>query len=183
MIATLKDVVQRLVDLGIDYMVTGSFAMSVYATARTTMDIDVILVITGSDAERFERKFIGDYYVSAASIRRADENQSMFNILSNLNGVKVDCIVRKGNSFEVEKFRRRKRSKIGDLEFWVIGKEDLILSKLDWAKNSLSELQFRDVRNLCESGVDVDFLSVKIDQLGLNETWKEFERWKIQAAK
>ena len=40
MLVTLKDVAERLNDLGIEYMVTGSFAMSAYATARTTLDID-----------------------------------------------------------------------------------------------------------------------------------------------
>ena len=55
MVATLKDVTKRLGELGIEYMVTGSFAMSSYTTARTTLDIDVILEIAGPDAQRFER--------------------------------------------------------------------------------------------------------------------------------
>jgi len=50
MLATLKDVAERLDDLGIEYMVTGSFAMSSYATARTTMDIDIVLEINSADA-------------------------------------------------------------------------------------------------------------------------------------
>ena len=50
MIDTLKDFASRLDDLGIGYMVTGSFALSAYATARTTMDIDVIIEIGPGDA-------------------------------------------------------------------------------------------------------------------------------------
>ena len=71
MLTTLKDVVLRLSDLDIQYMITGSVAMSAYATARTTMDIDVIIEIGRSDADRFERRFRNDYYVDAVSIRRA----------------------------------------------------------------------------------------------------------------
>jgi hypothetical protein len=42
---TLNDVVVRLNDLGVEYMVTGSVAMSSYVPARATMDIDVIIEI------------------------------------------------------------------------------------------------------------------------------------------
>jgi len=45
MIEALKDFVSRVDALGISYMVTGSLAMSVYITARTTMDIDVVIEI------------------------------------------------------------------------------------------------------------------------------------------
>jgi hypothetical protein len=183
MLVTLKDVIARLGDLGIEYMVTGSFAMSAYATARTTMDIDVILEISSSDADRFEKKFAGDYYVDAISIRRASERQSMFNILSNVTGIKVDCIIRKKNEFEAGKFARRRPAKIEGIEFWVIGKEDLILSKLSWAKDSHSEIQFRDVRNLLEGGVDQGFIEDMLERQGLDEVWRAYTEWKIRAAK
>jgi hypothetical protein len=183
MVATLRDVVERLDQLDINYMVTGSFAMSVYITARTTMDIDIVLEIGSADADRFEKKFLNDYYVDAASIIRADEMRSMFNIISNHTGVKVDCIVKKPDRFERDKFERRWRSKIGGREFWVIAKEDLILSKLNWAKDSHSELQFRDIRGLLESGADQELLLDSIGRMDLSEAWNAFEKWKIQAEK
>jgi hypothetical protein len=181
MVATLKDVTLRLSDLGIEYMVTGSFAMSVYTTARTTMDIDVILEISDSDAERFERRFVGDYYVDASSIRRAKYHGSMFNIINNDTLVKIDCIIKKQTSFEAEKFKRRKRSKTGGVEFWVISKEDLIVSKLEWAKGTHSEIQFRDIRNLIETGANESFIRNAIVELGLEDAWDAFKKWKTQA--
>ena len=180
---TLRDVVVRLGDLGVEYMVTGSVAMSAYATARTTFDIDVIVEITPRDEERFEQRFVGDYYVDIESIRRARQHQSMFNVLNFSTGVKVDLIIRKQTEFEVAKFTRRRLSKIGDVEFWVISKEDLILSKLAWAKDSHSELQFSDVRNLLESGVDEKMIDSSIRVEGLSRVWKAFLEWKTQVAK
>jgi hypothetical protein len=180
MVRTLKDVTERLGDLRIDYMVTGSFAMSAYTVARTTMDIDVVLEIHAADAERFERRFSGDYYVDAFSIVRADKDQSMFNIINNSTLVKVDCIVKKTDAFESEKFARRRRSAIGGTDFWVIRKEDLILSKLRWAAKSLSERQFEDIGRLLETGVDADSLSASIETLRLQETWTAFKEWKTR---
>jgi len=182
MVATLVDVSERLHNLGIDYMVTGSFAMSIYVPARTTLDIDIVVEIKATDSTRIERRFAGDYYVSATSVAAAYERSSMFNIVNNSTLVKVDCIVKKQDPFEIEKFERKRRTKIGETEFWVISKEDLILSKLKWASGSHSERQFEDIQRLLESGVDDEFISEKIDQIGLDSVWQAFEEWKIRAA-
>ncbi|MCC7308153.1 MAG: hypothetical protein IT173_11350 [Acidobacteria bacterium] len=183
MLTTLRDVVIRLNDLDILYMVTGSVAMSTYATARTTMDIDMIIEISKRDSSRFERRFSGDYYVDEQSISRAQDRKSMFNVLNMETGIKVDFIIRKPNLLETQKFERRRLSSLGGVEFYVIGKHDLILSKLDWAKDSYSELQFKDIRNLIESGVDVDKLDRDIETYGLHDVWEAFSEWKIRIAK
>ncbi len=183
MIDTLKDFALRLDDLGIGYMVTGSFALSAYATARMTMDIDVIIEIGPNDALRFANRFLGDYYVNADSIERAIRGSSMFNIISNINGVKVDCIIRKPNSLEMAKFKRRRLSEIDGVPFWVISKEDLIISKLAWARDSLSEKQFGDIRSLVESGIDDTSLNTWIARLELRQVWDAFEKWKTQLSK
>ncbi len=183
MLTTMQDVAERLDDLAIDYMVTGSFAMSVYAKARATMDIDIVLEITASDASRFEKRFAGDYYVQASDIVRADRRQAMFNIINNSTLIKVDCIVRKNDRFEIEKFARRHKSRIGSVSFWVIGKEDLILSKLRWAADSLSERQFEDIRNLLETVVDDSLLKDRIARAGLHDVWNGFEKWMTRVKK
>ena len=183
MLETLKDFVQRLDDLGIQYMITGSFAMHAYATGRLTYDIDAIIEISGRDVERFGSKFLPDYYVDQIMISNAIERSSMFNVLNLANGVKVDCIIRKATDFESEKFGRRSRSEIDGISFWVISKEDLILSKLEWAKDSLSEKQFLDIRSLIESGIDDPIFLKQIGRLNLSDVWAEFEKWKIQVEK
>ena len=180
---TLSDVVTRLNDLGVEYMVTGSVAMSGYVTARSTFDIDVIIELDQSDTETFEQRFKGDYYVSLESIRRARDRHSMFNVINFSTGVKVDFIARKPNAFEAAKFRRRRRSRIGQTDFWVISKEDLILSKLWWAKDSHSERQFEDVRRLIESGADAPTIDEEIRTQGLGEVWEAYLEWTIRVQK
>ena len=180
---TLSDVADRLNRLGVEFMVTGSVAMSSYATARTTLDIDVVIEIGNSDAHRFEAAFAGDYYVNADSIKRAQERNSMFNVLNLATGVKVDFIPRKPTNFEAAKFSRRRKSTLGDIEYWVIRKEDLILSKLEWAKDSHSELQFRDIRNLIESGVDGPAIDKMVAEQKLQGVWEAFSEWKTRIEK
>jgi hypothetical protein len=182
-VATMKDAAERLNDLGINYMVKGSVALGVYVPARTTFDIDILVEMNSADAARFERKFVQDYYVDASSIVRANEHQSIFNIINRSTLVKVDCIVKKRDRFELEKFSRRQSAEVGGVEFWVIGKEDLILSKLKWAAGSHSPKQFEDIERLLETGVDEQFLSDNIEEMDLREVWEAFGRWKIQARK
>ena len=183
MIETLKDFVQRLDELKVQYMITGSFAMHAYVTGRLTYDIDAIIEVSSRDAERFEAKFLPDYYVDHISIRDAADRGSMFNLINLNNGVKVDCIIKKVKGFDADKFERRRKSEIDGISFWVISKEDLILSKLDWAKDSLSEKQFIDIRSLVESGINETVFSQQIERLDLRDVWMEFEKWKIQAEK
>ncbi len=174
MLVTLRDVTSRFDELGVAYMVTGSFAMSTYTTARTTLDIDVVIEMIGIDAEEFEAKFRGEYYVNSNSVNRAISHQSMFNMLSNTTGLKIDCIVRKDDKFEVEKFARRRRARLGGVEFWVISKNDLILSKLRWAKDSHSELQFCDISKLLESGVSEDEVAQQVQMEGTGRGLERF---------
>ena len=89
--------------------------------------------------------------------------------------------MKKRDRFELEKFSRRQSAEVGGVEFWVIGKEDLILSKLKSASGSHSPKQFEDIERLLETGVDDRFLSDNIEKLDLREVWEAFGRWKIQA--
>ena len=56
-------------------------------------------------------------------------------------------MVRKGEEYRRHEFTRRVRVRVEDFEVWVVSKEDLILSKLDWARDSQSQRQLADVEN------------------------------------
>jgi len=107
----------------------------------------------------------------------------MFNIVNQVQGVKIDCIPRKDDEFSRERFKRRVMATIDDAKFWAITKEDLILAKLMWASESHSEVQFRDISNLVDSGYDLEYVKHWSDRLKLKDTWKALSEWKTQAAK
>lgn len=52
--------------------------------------------------------------------------------------------------------------------------EDLVIAKLLWAKDSLSELQFRDVRGLLMTAgnLDIVYLWQWIDRLALKDVYE-----------
>ncbi len=63
----------------------------------------------------------------------------MFNVLHLEKLVKLDLIVRKDTAYRRREFERRKRVQMPGFEAWIVSREDLILSKLAWAKESLDD--------------------------------------------
>ncbi len=169
----VRDVSRRLDAAGIGYMLTGSMAMNYYAQPRMTRDIDVVVALRREDAERVVKLFSPDYYVSREAVDSSIANQSLFNLIHNESVIKVDCIVRKQTDYRLNEFNRRQRIKIQDFETWIVSKEDLILSKLFWAKDSHSEVQLRDVKNLVATGCDRAYIERWTAELGLASLWQE----------
>jgi len=182
MIETMRDFIERVDDLGIEYMVTGSYAMSAFGEIRMTRDIDVVVQLPEKGVGPFFNKFKNDYYISEESIRRALHRKSMFNIVSNSHGGKIDCIVQKDTDFARASFARRFRETVSGVQFWCTRKEDLVIAKLNWAKESHSEMQIRDIANLTGQEYDSEYVDDWIKRLGLIEIWSEVQQWKTQHA-
>ena len=169
----VRDVSARLERGGLDYMLTGSMAMNYYAQPRMTRDIDLVVALTAQDTDNIVRLFTPDYYVSRDAVSSSIANESLFNLIHQESVIKVDCIVRKNTPYRRAEFERRQRITIEDFSTWIASKEDLIISKLWWAKDSHSEQQLRDVKNLVSTGCDTGYIEGWTRELGLLNLWQE----------
>ena len=171
----LKDVIGRLERVGAAYMVTGSTAVNFYAVPRMTRDIDVVVALQPNDVQRIVELFEADYYLDGLAVSDAVARESSFNAIHFTALVKVDFIVRKSSAYRRTEFDRRRRLSFGNLEVWVVAPEDLILSKLDWARDSRSDRQLGDVRSLLhsEQSLDLHYLESWAARLGLAELLRE----------
>ena len=171
----LKTVARRLEDLGIPYMVTGSMALNYYAVPRMTRDIDVVVELSPGDVDRLCAAFQGDFYVDREAVRRAIDERDLFNLIHGASVVKVDFVVRKESEYRRVEFSRRRRIRVDDQELSAVAPEDLIISKLDWARQTRSEVQFADIRNLlaCVPGLDEAYLAHWTGRLGLDTLYRE----------
>ena len=107
---------------------------------------------------------------------RKQRGTSLFNLIHQESVIKVDCIVRKNTPYRLAEFERRQRIAIEDFSTWIASKEDLIISKLWWAKDSHSELQLRDVKNLASTGCDTGYAERWTNELGLHNLWLECQK-------
>lgn len=171
----LKSVAATLDGAGIPYMVTGSMATNFYAVPRMTRDIDLVVEMSERDVDRVTRLFQQEFYIDRDMVQRAVRDHAMFNMIHNALVVKVDCVVRKETEYRREEFARRRAVSIADQAVFIVSPEDLILSKLDWAKESRSQMQLDDVRNLLRSvqGLDTGYLNRWVDRLGLTALYQE----------
>lgn len=170
----LADVSARLEALGLPFMLTGSFALAFYATPRMTRDLDIVIAIDAGRVAELTASFQKDYYVDPDMIRSALEAESLFNLMHYATGMKVDLIVRKSTPYGVHEFTRRRQVQLGDVLTWVVSREDLILSKLVWAKESGSDMQLRDVEQLISGQVDVEYLRTWATDLGVSSRLEAF---------
>lgn len=177
-LSVLKLVTARLEAAGIAYMVTGSVAVSLYAEPRLTRDVDLVVELGPADAARIVDMFGAEFNCDADRIRDAIARRSMFNMIHTAAVVKIDVIVRKDTAYREEEFRRRRLAEIDGVQMWVVSAEDLILSKLDWARSSRSEMQLRDVRNVigAQSSLDWPYVDTWAAQLGVRDLLGEVRR-------
>ncbi len=171
----IRTIVTRLNKAGIPYMFTGSIAANFYATPRMTRDIDVIIELKESDVDCLCNLFEKDFYVDSDMILDAIKKNGMFNMIHFGSVFKVDFIIRKKDKYRIEEFKRKKQMMLEDLEIYVVAPEDLILSKLYWARDSFSELQLGDVKNLLNSMeiLDKDYIEEWTRYLEVEELYRK----------
>jgi len=84
--------------------------------------------------------------------------------------LKISKIPRKveiATEYRRAEFERRKLVEFAGISTWITSREDLILSKLVWARDTGSEMQLRDVRTLIDEPVDWLYLKDWASKLGV----------------
>jgi hypothetical protein len=160
-------------------MAVGSIVSSAYGAPRATHDIDLVVAIPPGAASELVAAFPPpDYYLDLQAVREAIAARgefSMFNLLENSTGDKVDFWVLGDHPYDRECFSRRQVREVLGVTISVQRPEDTILSKLRWAEIAGgSEKQFTDALRVYEvqHGVlDLPYLERWAEALGLQLPW------------
>jgi len=173
----LRSIVPKLEQSDIPYMITGSIAAAYYGRNRTTYDLDIIISATAGKLKNLIELLPEDqYYAVLQDALDAHRHHSMFNVLDTTSGWKIDFILKKPAPFHDEAFQRRLAVTFDGVPTSVISAEDLILSKLDWAKMGESERQVRDVAVVLEKlrqKLDLPYIEKWVQDLGLTAQWSQ----------
>ena len=135
-------IAQLLDKYKIPYLLTGSFAVSYYGFPRATHDIDFVVEISSKKYSNLEQALINldkSYIVDLDDIKKAITELSTFNILHLDSGIKIDFWPAGQDDFELSKFERGKKITLFKNKIRIISPEDLILTKLFWCKEIISE--------------------------------------------
>lgn len=168
--------VQRALDsAGIPYMVTGSFASSAFGDPRASKDIDIVIAPTREQLIELVRQFPSDrYHAVEDEALEALAHGNMFNIIDYHSGWRVDLILKKARPFSDEEFSRRTEVELAGLRLTVSTAEDILISKLEWAKLGESQRQIEDAAGVIRvqgSNLDTAYVERWVRELGLAEQW------------
>ena len=80
--------------LGVDYLVGGSIASSVFGEPRQTVDADLVAHLQPGNAGPLVEQLSGEFYADLAAILAAIQTQGSFNLIHLETMTKVDVFVR-----------------------------------------------------------------------------------------
>ena len=158
-------------------MVVGSFASNLFGDSRGTRDIDIVISANTEQLRAFLDGFPEtEYYFDLNTALEACRHKSMFNILDMEKGWKIDVIFLKPGAYHDQAFRRRRPAQIDGVDVVALTPEDVIISKLLWAKMGESLLQIRDVAGVLkvqQQSLDLPYIEKWVAELGLLEQWHQ----------
>lgn len=165
-------VVEALEQVGLAYMVAGSFASSFHGIPRMTQDADIVVEADERSVLRLVKLLEQEFYVSEDAAREALSLRRMFNAIHLATGFKVDLVIRKQRPFSVEELRRRESGQLAGRQVAFATAEDTILTKLEWSKLGDSERQYEDAVGVIRvqgPRLDWTYLERWADALGLRD--------------
>lgn len=161
-------------------MLTGSFASNEYGELRSTQDIDIVIDPTATSLGEFLNLIDSDaFYVDRVGAQTELQRRGMFNVIDLRLGWKVDLVIRKDRPFSEEEFRRRVITEAFGFPLAIATAEDVILSKLEWARRGESHRQVRDAASIVRArgdSLDGSYLDRWSSELGIQDQLAEARR-------
>ena len=150
-ILVVAQIVNAFDTLGVEYVVGGSLASSVYGIPRASQDVDLVAKMNAAHAEPLARLLRSDFYVDVDMILDAVRRRASFNVIHLATMFKADVFVMKGDSWSREEMQRARAEELtgpqGPLTIRFASPEDTLLHKLVWYRlgNEISDRQWGDI--------------------------------------
>lgn len=146
-------------DLGIDYFVTGGFAVTLWGRIRTTNDIDMVVQLVEPQIKPLAaalRKISEHGYIDEETATDAVRKSGEFNFIDPETGYKVDFWMGRNDETVKREFKRKKTEIINSVPVNFISPEDLVLQKLIWLQKTGSERHLEDIKSILRRQTDLD---------------------------
>ncbi len=173
----LHEFARLLENLGIRYVVVGSFASSARGEPRATMDADIVAEVTRNHARVLAQHLAEEYYADEVAIRHAILDRSMFNAIHLETMFKFDVYVSSSGGFDEQQLFRRLPEHIkpdSTEPIFFATAEDTVLGKLVWFRKGagVSERQWSDVLGVLKvqkGKLDTQYLNKWAATLGISD--------------
>lgn len=173
----LLEVTETLDRLGVEYLLGGSLASSILGEPRSTVDIDLAIVLQEQAIAALVGALESAFFVDPESVHRAVREGTSVNVLHRETMMKVDLFVLGDSAFDRQQLARRVRVAVSHTSprlVSVSSPEDLVIRKLGWfrAGGQVSDRQWRDVVGILKvqrGRLDLDHLRRWSDEYGVRD--------------
>ena len=168
-------VIQALEQLGIPYMLVGSYSSNIYGIGRSTQDADFVLELGDRSATTLLDALGPDLTLDPQMQLETVTGTARF-VGRHESGFKVEFFLVSGDEHDRERFRRRKRQPFLTAFAYLPTAEDVVIQKLRWYQRSKRAKDVDDVRNVLavQAGkLDLDYIRRWCDQHGTRSLFEE----------
>jgi len=175
----LIKVIEKIDKLGISYMLTGAIATIFYGRPRTTHDIDIVIKASRRYINPLVHSFRDKFYISPEGIEDAIAHKTMFNVIHEDSGIKIDFWMLQDDDYDRERFGRRQKHTIFGEDFFLSSPEDVIIKKLLWFKDTDLDKHFDDALGVLQiqgSTLDFNYIGLWAKKLSILNLWKKLRK-------
>lgn len=161
--------------LSVPWVLGGSLASSLIGEPRSTLDVDLAVLLDVAQLDSLIDAVAPDYYVDAPGARDAVRDGGSFNLIDFATGLKVDLFPLTSDPLDRRQLVHRERVELSPgVEIWVGAPIDQVLRKLRWFRlgGEVSDRQWRDVLAILRvqgDGIDRAELVDAAEQLDLGD--------------
>lgn len=153
-------VVEALNALQVPYLLAGSFASNYYGIPRSTKDADFVLHHAGGVGTEFAARLGSGFELDQQLSFETVTGTYRQYLRHNKTSFKIELFQLSADEYDQTRFARRQERVLYGRKVWLLSAEDVIVSKLRWARRKDEE----DVK---------DVLFVQRDKLD----WQYIESW------
>jgi hypothetical protein len=157
-------VVEALDRLGVEYLLAGSFSSNLYGIPRSTKDADFVAVLVGSQLSDLQKELGSEFEFDPQPSFETVTGTFRERVRVNAIPFDIEIFHLSKDAHDVSRFKRRVRvrDELVGREIHVPTAEDVIVTKLRWAKIAKRDKDRDDVRNVIavqgDEALDWDYI-------------------------
>jgi hypothetical protein len=157
-------VVEALDRLGVEYLLAGSFSSNLYGIPRSTKDADFVAVLVGSQLSDLQKELGSEFEFDSQPSFETVTGTFRERVRVNAIPFDIEIFHLSKDAHDVSRFKRRVRvrDELVGREIHVPTAEDVIVTKLRWAKIAKRDKDRDDVRNVIavqgDEALDWDYI-------------------------